>query len=165
MEKKFYESPKLTVEEFVACRNYVAACSTTQIDQITVWPLNEPVDCIIDGADNIFADASHTKGGVECTHCVTGNCTQAASGYFVQFPGDQTAKAGYWFVWYDNSIHGSGGAPSTSLTYQVDEVVYYAQHGSVGGSSAHGQAQGWHGAPLADSTAIIEYIMGWSGNN
>lgn len=165
MEKKIYESPKLSVEEFVACRDYVAACSTTEIDRITIWPLNAPVDCIIDGADNIFADASHTVGGVECTHCVTGACSQMASGYFVLFPGDQTAQAGYWFVWYDNSIHGSGGAPSTSLTYQVDEVVYYAQNGTTGGVSSHGQGAGWHGARLEDSTAIIEYIMGWSGNH
>lgn len=161
MEKKFYESPKLTVEEFVACRNYVAACNTTQIDQITVWPLNEPVDCIIDGADNIFADAAHTKGGVECTHCVTGNCSKVASGYFVQAPAGRYAQAGYWFVWYDSSIHAAADLSKTNI---IDEVVYYAQHGTYEGVTYH-STPNWHGARLEDSTAIIEYIMGWSGNN
>ncbi|MBQ9287339.1 MAG: hypothetical protein IJ212_02775 [Bacteroidaceae bacterium] len=164
MEKKFYESPKLTVEEFVACRNYVAACGTTEIDRITVWPLNEPVDCVIDGADKIFADASHTKGGVECTHCVTGDCTKAASGYFGYVTGGQYAANGYWFVWEDSSIHGAGGPPSDEKTRQVDEAVYYLKNGSMS-TSAWGQFEGWHGARLEDSAAIIEYIMGWSGNH
>lgn len=165
MEKKIYESPKLTVEEFAANRNYAAQCGTEEISRITYWPKDITLNCFIEGEEVCFSDLAHTVNPSTGAHeacstitCVSPDCT-GGSGYFGHWSGDSSLglPAGNYLAW--------AGAPTGSdmPSSAQQSALSSCMTALSGGSITEGK--GWHASYVDDNEAITEIIYGWSNNH